>query len=538
MRPNYQVSVICTGANRTSNSSQFFPLLNEMATMNRTALRLSTLASATALLVACGGGGDASDAPVTPVTPEAREMKVGDQYTVAVQVGDQAPSSQSFRVYGISEQLKLVSSDSGNLVAGSLFALPEDMGSAKSQTDDPSYKLSVGAFEEALESLLLAQSQSQSTGVLKSAKTSSADTSSVAPAAVVRELADLDSDLPTVVADLLRSGLTPLEYVQFYDALDGAPGFVDKEDAEGQLLGFFQTVQDEVEQGTSCGNIAHRINWCSKAATTAVAGITKPSTGYVPNQKDFLAALASQGLSWQDFLARMNARGQDYADLLLAFNEWAVRTAPAFDANLFPAFIAAYLAGDAGTAAAVQSSAASKAAVAVQAQNSTDMNAVMQGLGSIVAPVWDFLKNASGLPGGYNLKNFVLSSKDIEPAHYANATSGKSEQVVVSVFDGDRVWTKAQFRLEGQYNATHQTLGGRWIPKLSFEVISEPAARNIGLTARANMVSVVNAGSQGEPIPQAVVRVDITQGSAFNTKINNVWFLAHGTEGFSLIDKD
>ena len=78
MRPNYQVSVICTGANRTSNSSQFFPLLNEMATMNRTALRLSTLASATALLVACGGAGDANDAPVTPVTPEARELKVGD----------------------------------------------------------------------------------------------------------------------------------------------------------------------------------------------------------------------------------------------------------------------------------------------------------------------------------------------------------------------------------------------------------------------------------------------------------------------------
>lgn len=517
--------------------------------MNRTALRLSTLASATALLVACGGGGgDASDAPVTPVTPEARELKVGDQYTVAVQVGDQAPSSQSFRVYGISEQLKVVSSDSGNLVTGSLFALPEEMGSAKSQTGDPSYTPSVGAFEEALESLLLAQSQSQSqqqqqqqpqsTGVLKSAKTSSADTSSVAPAAVVRELADLDSDLPAVVADLLRSGLTPLEYVQFYDALDGAPGFVDKEDAEGQLLGFFQTVQDEVEQGPSCGNIAHRINWCSKAATTAVAGITKPSTGYVPSQKDFLVALAAQGLSWQDFLARMNARGQDYADLLLAFNEWAVRTAPAFDANLFPAFIAAYLAGDAGNAAVVQSSAASKAAAAVQAQNSIDMNAVMQGLGSIVAPVWDFLKNASGLPGGYNLKNFVLSSKDIEPAHYANATLGKSEQVVVSVFDGDRVWAKAQFRLEGQYNATHQTLGGRWIPKLSFEVISEPAARNIGLTARANMVSVVNAGSQGEPIPQAVVRVDITQGSAFNTKINNVWFLAHGTEGFSLIDEN
>lgn len=501
--------------------------------MNRTALRLSTLASATALLVACGGGGDANDAPVTPVTPEARELKVGDQYTVAVQVGDQAPSSQSFRVYGISEQLKVVGSDSGNLVAGSLFALPEEMGSAKSQTGASSYKLSVGAFEEALESLLLAQSQSQSTSVLKSAKVSSADTSSAAPAAVVRELADLDSDLPAVVTDLLRSGLTPLEYVQFYDALDGAPGFVDKEDAEGQLLGFFQTVQDEVEQGPSCGNIKHSINWCSKTPTTA-AGITKPSAGYVPNQKDFLAALAAQGLSWQDFLARMNARGQDYADLLLAFNEWAVRTAPAFDANLFPAFIAAYLAGDAGNAATVQSSAASKAAVAVQAQNSIDMNAVMQGLGSIVAPVWDFLKNASG----YNLTNFVLSSKDIEPAHYANATSGKSEQVVVSVFDGDRVWTKAQFRLEGQYNATHQTLGGRWIPKLSFEVISEPAARNIGLTARANMVSVVNAGSQDEPIPQAVVRVDITQGSAFNTKINNVWFLAHGTEGFSLIDEN
>ena len=69
-------------------------------------------------------------------------------------------------------------------------------------------------------------------------------------------------------------------------------------------------------------------------------------------------------------------------------------------------------------------------------------------------------------------------------------------------------------------------------------MISEPAARNIGLTARANMVSVVNAGSQDEPIPQAVVRVDITQGSAFNTKINNVWFLAHGTEGFSLIDEN
>ncbi len=491
--------------------------------------RLSALAAATALsLVACGG--DDGD---TSVTPQASALKVGDQYTVAVQVGDQAPSSESFRVYGITEQLDVVSSDNGKLIPGSLFALP----------DAPAVK-GAGQIEDTCEqdtafdrlqcytmlmarvrALLQAQLDAMNKRVQLSKDFKNAE--AVDPAAVLHQIADLDTDLPTVVADLSRSGLTPLEYVEFYDTLDVAPGFAGQQDAEGQLIGFFQSVQEEVEQGYSCGNVNPARNRCGPAKAAAAAeGSATPAAAYVPNQKDFLAALAAQGLSWKDFLARMHARGQDFAHLLLAFHDWAVATSPATDATLFPAFITAYLAGEVG-----------KTTATVQPKNAAAAGAVMQGVGSLLSVAWDIVKNSRPVVDAESTQNFVLSQQDADPMHYAGATKDKTSTVTVKFTSPGVTWAETQFRLDGYYNATHKTLAGRWMPQLNFEVFQASAKPSISLKVRANVTSVVNVGTHDAPMPETEVRVDITQGSLFQSKLKKVWFRAHGAEGFSIVEK-
>ena len=54
---------------------------------------------------------------------------------------------------------------------------------------------------------------------------------------------------------------------------------------------------------------------------------------------------------------------------------------------------------------------------------------------------------------------------------------------------------------------------------------------------RANVTSVVNVGTHDAPMPETEVRVDITQGSLFQSKLKKVWFRAHGAEGFSIVEK-
>ena len=487
-------------------------------------LGLTALAAATALLVACGGGDDHNEATAPP---QASALKLGDQYTVAVQVGDQAPSSESFRVYGITEQLDVVSSDNGKLIPGSLFALPDAGDAKEARAGAPSMDeiaAHIRDVQERLREIMRAQDEINRR-IFHNIGIKSADAD--AHLAVVRELADLDTDLPTVVADLSRSGLTPLEYVEFYDTLDVAPGFAAQDDAEGQLISFFQTVQDEAEQGYSCGNVNPDCR-PSRHRKAAVAddGSATPTAAYVPNQKDFLAALAAQRLSWKDFLAHMNARGHDFAQLLLAFHDWAVATSPATDATLFPAFIAAYLAGDVG-----------KTATTVQPKNAAGAGAVMQGVGSLLSLAWDIVKNSRPVVDAESTQNFVLSQQDADPMHYAGATKDKTDTVTVKFTSPGVTWAETQFRLDGYYNATHKTLAGRWMPQLNFEVFQASAKPSISLKVRANVTSVVNVGTHDAPLPETEVRVDITQGSLFQSKLKKVWFRAHGAEGFSIVDK-
>ena len=75
------------------------------------------------------------------------------------------------------------------------------------------------------------------------------------------------------------------------------------------------------------------------------------------------------------------------------------------------------------------------------------------------------------------------------------------------------------------------------MPRINFEVLEANAKVGMNLKVRANVTSVVNVGTHDAPIRETEERVDVTQGSLFQSKLKNVWFRANGAEGFSQYDK-
>lgn len=486
--------------------------------------RLGALAAAIALLVACGGGDDTS--PTAPTEPTA--LSVGDRYSVEVQVGNQPASSEHFRVYGITQAFDLVTTDTGKLIPGALVPLPDATGGKQTTASAAEAAAEMNALMEKIKALLEAQrdlDQVRSTTVpIRQRASAEADLAY----GTVLELADLDTDVRAIVADLVRSRLTPAQYVAFFQALDEVPHFAAMDDAEGQLIAFFDGVE-EAEQKASCNNINNP--GCKGPQFLPFEETAESSwdtAAVAPGQTELLAALSARGLSWRDFLDTMATRGEHFDHLQLRYQAWAATRSPVQAGNPFQPFLADYLADATATESAQREA----------PRNAAGAGAVIQGIGSLLSTGWDIIKSSRPVVDAASTQNFVLATDDNNPMHYANAKPGHTDTITVKFTSPGVTWAEAQFSLDGYFNADHATLPGRWMPQLNFEVEKASAKPSISLNVRANVTAVVNVGTHAAPMPQADVRVDVTQGSLFNSKLKKVWFRAHGADGFSVTKQE
>lgn len=446
-------------------------------------VRLGAIAVTAALLVACGGSDDAT---VTDTT----ETKVGDTYAIETLIDGQLVRSQTYRVYGLTEDFELADTDTGRLIQGVRLDL-EEPAEAKASTanaaDAAAYRAQVKAR---LQPILDAQ-HALTQRMLPGSKGELA-------ARAAAELQDMDVNLMTVLADYSYAGLSAAQYVDFYQAVDEVAPFSTQDDAEGEIVRFFESIQGAALQaacGTSHGNDVA----CAGPQASAVAG---------RKQADFLAALTAHGLSWRQFLAHMAERGDTFATLQLRYHAWASQRAAPGDNDPFPAFLAAYLAT--GTPRA-----------APQSDDNTH-GVVIDGVGSMRAPVW----SPDWADSPQQSQNYVLAPQDTDPNHYRHGQYAE-KTVEMTKVTGARLGKAvvAIFTLDVAYNADHPTLPGSWIPRLNVELFGKPGFSG-------TVTQLINAGTAEAPIPQVDLRFSVkdTYGQAWTD------FRVHGTDGLSVLD--
>ncbi len=288
------------------------------------AVLAALVTACTLALAACGGGND-DDTP----TADTARFEVGDTYTVESASEGTAPTVRSFQVYGVSTKGELMASASDDLVPGVLVPLPlplDSANTAKIVNADWFQPIDPEALRQTYQSLVQAKAQRDGAHNIYAA---------------IDEIADLDGDTASIHADLRRSGLTPAQYLSFYDTLDQVPAFAAQDDAELQAMRFFDDVDDYELQGAACGSITggdpcNRLPDCSSNNLGPWCG-SSPAAAAA-----WIEALAGQRTHFAGFLSTMAARGDDFNALTGVYRSWRSQHP---DAVMPGDFIAAYLAG-------------------------------------------------------------------------------------------------------------------------------------------------------------------------------------------------
>ena len=427
------------------------------------AARIALAAAYALALAACGGDGGAD--PAAAVAQAAFE--VGDIYIVESTMEGGATSSRSYLVHGVSIKGELLATASADLVPDALVPLPMADASTAKFVNPANFKpISPEALRQTYQALV--QAKAQHDGALNIQ-------------AAIEEIADLDGDLVSIHADLQRSGLTPTQYLAFYDTLDQVPAFAAQEDAELQAMNFFDAIEDYELQGAACGSITrgdpcNRLPNCSSNNLGPWCGASPAAAAA------WLESLAALGTDFKGLATTMSARRHDFNALTGVYRAWR-SSHP--EAVMPKDFIAAYLAGSAKIAADAQArSTSSPGSIdqvgdlpcdAGRAFTFIDKNMVQSGIANSAACFTDMAWQAAHIP-------FADGDTLVGPGmHFRLEKSGKKGSVVLGEM---RAYWRATYHVSAPRSPAQRWLG--FTPLVKINVTELSTADKVQLAAYAS----------------------------------------------------
>ena len=442
----------------------------------RSTAQWTTVASATALLMACGGDGSPD--------PVKAKFKPGDVVTVTSRSGSEPAQAQQLILYGITSHGELVDTETPALLDNAFVPLAA---SADAKSSDPAAASppSLAALRETYRRLWAAYV---------------AELQTTDPARLTAEIDDLDGNLVELTADLARSGMSDAEYVAFYQALDeGAMGNV--QEAEAELRAFIDDIEKQEANSPSESAKLQRYPLIRKGSIHAQLAV----------------AAWNAGLSWAEFVKLINQRGDSFGTIHALYLQ---RVKEGRDE--LQSVVEDYINGS--LKASVSKFAVIRSGTTVVSPSSV--------IFANEDPTEDWMPTTGNPPTFFT----VLSSSDSNPRNYQGAKQMTLEPQSVEWRVGDVVQAAITYAPVLQYAATHRAAGSGFMPNLSFSVtkLQAPAGGAISASATATLV---NDGEWGAAtsVPEVTVRPSLYIGGWRNYRPKLDHYLAHGENGLSRV---
>lgn len=405
-------------------------------------LQRSAIATATSLLMACGGGGDSLTDSST-----SGSLRDGDVITIEVHSGSvtkEFPPLPPYRqpLYAVHHPRGYYpfSDDTPDPLIP--FAIPDVSKSADaSGAPAPTVEQQMSFYRAMAEhyARLYGEGKKQT---------------------VVGEIDDLDGDIATLYADHQRSGLSLDEYLAFYDGLDQHPTFAAQENAEGEMRRFFDDVNDEL-QGIACATIVSRLGWSVENPPCDESGM-KSSLAREPIQQAMLFnALRTLGKTQDDLFNSVVARGHGFRELASIYLAWRTTHPASSHSESLRGFLADYL----SDTAIPPSPAQAKSTTANQCASLSVPNFLAPKVVSVT--LLDKNRIFTEADGAWTC---YVSVDDIDPTHYAGFTLARSEPLTYTFKKSNVVLGQVRIAERLHYDGMSPASPHKYLPLITADV--------------------------------------------------------------------